>query len=133
MRFRIRFRKRISNIQLYISLVEPSDFLQYFVRHFCLFFSVVFQFCENFVSPSLSAPRFTPFPTKMLVTPIFEICEAKMKYVMYLGFPFLHLKTKLSDNFVWFNYKTWSEKWIIYWQGNGTSLFRKILRCFQYR
>uniref|UniRef100_A0A2P2MNH9 Secreted protein n=1 Tax=Rhizophora mucronata TaxID=61149 RepID=A0A2P2MNH9_RHIMU len=51
-----------------------SDELEFCVNfnHFCLFFSAAFTFCENFVSPCLSAPRLTPFPTRMLVTPIFE-------------------------------------------------------------
>lgn len=61
--------------QFFSSLLDDFDFWEYFVRHLFRFFSAVSAFWENTISPCLNAPRFTPFPTERLVTPIFETCN----------------------------------------------------------
>jgi len=55
---------------------DELGFCEYFC-HLCLFFSDLLAFWENSVSPCLSAPRLTPSPTRMLVTPIFETCSQR--------------------------------------------------------
>lgn len=68
-------------IHFYSFLSDDSGFWENFVRHLCLFFSTIFQFSVNFVSPSRNAPRFTPLPTRMLVTPIFETYSYQSQYL----------------------------------------------------
>lgn len=57
------------DVKFHAAGLEVSVLLEYLESHFCLFFCEAFQFREDCVRPSLNDPRFTPSPTKMLVTP----------------------------------------------------------------